>query len=43
MNHYIFYTSEVFSLTPLGEDIENMQILGFALGVSAEKAMKSLL
>lgn len=22
MNHYVFYTSEVFSQTPLGEDIE---------------------
>lgn len=42
MNHYVFYTSEGFSQTPLGEDIENMQILGFAEGVSAEKAMKNL-
>ena len=42
MNHYVFYTSEGFSQTPLGEGVENMQILGFAEGEFAERAMKKL-
>ncbi len=43
MNRYIFYTSEGFSQTPLGKDVENMQVLGFADGVSVERAMENLL
>ena len=46
MNHFIFITHEGYTYQPNSEslepDIENMQVIGFAEGVSAEDAMKNL-
>lgn len=43
MNEYIFYTAEGFTQAPNGEDVENLQILGFAKANNENKAFISLL
>lgn len=47
MKNYIFLTSEGTTYQPdpegLGEDIENLQVIGFASGNSPEDAVKNLL
>lgn len=47
MNKYIFITSEGFTFQPYSDsaepDIENMQVIGFAQGKTAEAAIKDLI
>lgn len=43
MNNYMFYTSEGNTLSPNGDDIENLQILGFEEASDSNKALKLLL
>ncbi len=43
MAQYIFYTYDGFSIAPNGEDIENLQVLGIAKGISEEEAIQNLL
>ena len=43
MKTYIFYTPEGYTGSPNGENIENMQILGFAAGQNVSQALESLL
>jgi len=47
MNNYIFLTDEGFTFQPDSEsdtpDIENLQVLGFASGVSADEVYRNLL
>ena len=47
MNNYIFLTDEGYTFQPDSEsetpDIENLQVIGFASGTTAEKAYKNIL
>lgn len=43
MKEFLFYTMEGFAQSPTGEDVENMQILGFANGDNQESAKVNLL
>ena len=43
MTQYIFYTTEGFTQSPDGEDIENCQLLGCAYGKDKHDAMDNLL
>ena len=43
MNTYIFYTTEGYTETPRLEEIENLQILGEAIGENEEQALERLL
>jgi hypothetical protein len=47
MDHYIFLTSEGYTFQPNSDsespDIENLQVIGFAMGASADEAYKDLL
>lgn len=43
MKSYVFYTSEGFTESPLGETVENLQILGFEKGSTKKEALQSLL
>lgn len=42
-HEYIFFTGEGSTLSPTGEEIENMQILGLAKGYSETSALRRLL
>ena len=43
MNEYIFYTAEGRTYPPLeGMDVENCQVLGYALGENPKEAMLQL-
>ena len=43
MNEYVFFTSEGFTKSPNGEDVENFQILGFEKSDNKENAINLLL
>ena len=43
MTKYIFYTTEGFTQSPDGEDIDNCQLLGCAYGQDKQEAMDNLL
>lgn len=47
MNNYIFLTDEGYTFQPASEgdplEIENLQVIGFANGISADDAYKNLL
>lgn len=47
MDHYIFLTSEGFTFQPNSDaktpDIENLQVIGFASGVTPDDAYRNLL
>lgn len=43
MNEYIFYTKEGFTQSPNGEDVENLQILGFEKAENKENAYYALI
>ena len=43
MSEYIFYTTEGYTQSPKGEDLENCQLLGSAHGSDSHKAMLALL
>ena len=47
MNHYIFLTDEGYTFEPSSNDepreIENLQVIGFAMGTNADEAYKNLL
>ena len=43
MNEYVFLTSEGFTKSPNGEDVENFQILGFEKSDNKENAINLLL
>lgn len=43
MPEYIFYTTEGFTQTPDGSEVENCQVLGTASGKSREEAKRNLL
>lgn len=40
MNEYYFFTSEGFTSSPMGKDLNNYQILGFASGMNEKAALK---
>lgn len=39
MSEYLFYTTEGFTLDPKGNDIDNCQILGKAIGKDQHEAL----
>lgn len=43
MSEYIFYTTEGFTQDPKGDNVENCQVIGRALGNSEEEAKNNLL
>lgn len=43
MIEYVFCTHEGFTLNPYGEEIENCQLLGRALGKSEKEALNNLI
>ena len=43
MHEYIFYTLEGFTESPTGEEVENCQVLGHAIGADAKEAKANLL
>lgn len=43
MNKYCFFTSEGFTSSPTGKDLNNYQILGFASGANEKTALSTLL
>ncbi len=43
MNKYIFYTFEGFTQSPNGDDVENLQILGFESAPAKDEALRNLL
>lgn len=43
MKHFIFITTQGFTQTPNGNDIENCQVLGRSRGDSKYEALQSLL
>ncbi len=43
MNTYVFYTQEGYTESPKGENIENLQILGFVKGENVSRALENLL
>jgi len=43
MNEYVFFTSEGFTQSPNGDDVENFQILGFEKSDNKENAINLLL
>ena len=43
MNKYIFYTFEGFTQSPNGDDVENLQILGFESASTKDEALHNLL
>lgn len=43
MKHFIFITTQGFTQTPNGNDIENCQVLGRSRGDSKHEALQSLL
>lgn len=42
MNTYIFYTNEGYTAAPNGEELENLQVLGFEKGFTKEEALSNL-
>lgn len=43
MQTYIFYTPEGRTFSPLQEEVENLQVLGFGHGENEEAALQQLL
>jgi hypothetical protein len=47
MNYYIFLTDEGYTFQPDSEselpDVENLQVIGLAIGINADEAYKDLL
>lgn len=43
MNHYLFYTTEGYTLAPDKQEIENCQLLGRADGKNKDEALQQLL
>ncbi len=43
MQTYIFYTPEGRTFSPLQEEVENLQVLGFGQGENEEAALQQLL
>jgi len=43
MKSYIFYTPEGSCLSPLDREVENLQVLGFESGETAQAALARLL
>lgn len=43
MREFVFYTEEGYTESPTGKTVENLQILGFAMGANEENARKILL
>jgi hypothetical protein len=43
MGQYIFLTAEGSTVAPNGDDVDNLQVLGFAYGQDIESARLSLL
>ena len=43
MKSFVFYTTEGYTESPSGEQVENYQILGFEKGNTQEEALQNLL
>ena len=43
MREFVFYTEEGYTESPTGKTVENLQILGFAMGTDEANARKILL